>query len=351
MHESEHPAATDAMPVTPVEPKPRTMPKVSLPLGPDLLPELRRYLMMRQVLLGALVLLLLLHLAAPGLFDLGTLLLLAGLYALIVGSGGLEAARLGSAGDRRRQERLAEDALRRAGRLQSHLEPGSATDDVASRILAQGREPRQAVILAGNEAEDALRAVYRHYAQAERMAGTTDGTGVPLTFLVQELIWRGLLAPDIYDTAEPILALREIALAPRTQIAPQVANDCVRAAQAVALRVQSLGIEIHPRRTPLSWLRGEEPGASADTTTLVLEKQRLAMLEEKHVVVEPTVDEDGQTTTFRPRPVRHREPDEGAEGGDVGPVETATAPAAQEPARFDTRRGHPAGDHQDAPPT
>ncbi|HVC80268.1 MAG TPA: hypothetical protein VNL35_07190 [Chloroflexota bacterium] len=224
--------------------------------GGDLLPRLRRYLMTRSVVCGVVVVVLLLHLVAGKVFDLGTLLLLAVLYALIVGTGGLEAARNSGAGsDSRRQERLAEDALRRAGRLQSHLEPCTATDDVVNRILASGTDPRKMAILAGNEVEDALRAVYRHFSDAERMAGTSNGTDLPLTFLVQELIWRALLSPDIYDTAEPILALREIAMSPRAGIQPRVATDIARATQAVVLRVQSLGIDIHPRRVPLSWLR------------------------------------------------------------------------------------------------
>ncbi|HVA88719.1 MAG TPA: hypothetical protein VNL71_02650 [Chloroflexota bacterium] len=224
--------------------------------GGDLLPQLRRYLMTRSVVCGVVVVLLLLHLVLGKVFDLGTLLLLAILYALIVGTGGLEAARNSGAGsDSRRQERLAEDALRRAGRLQSHLEPCSATDDVVNRILASGGDPRRMAILAGNEVEDALRAVYRHFSDAERMAGTSNGTDLPLTFLVQELIWRALLSPDVYDTAEPILALRELAMSPRASIQPRVATDIARATQAVVLRVQSLGIDIHPRRVPLSWLR------------------------------------------------------------------------------------------------
>ena len=124
------------------------------------------------------------------------------------------------------------------------------------RILASGSDPRRMVILAGNEVEDALRAVYRHYSEAERMAGTSNGTDLPLTFLVQELIWRGLLAPDIYDTAEPILCLRDMALDPRVRrSARRPPAICARATQAVILRVQSLGIEIHPRRVPLAWLR------------------------------------------------------------------------------------------------
>jgi hypothetical protein len=246
----DHQAPHEANPGTPVVRKPRTV------SGADLLPEIRRYLMLRPVLFGTLLLLLLLHLIASTVFDLGTLVLILGIYLLAVGSGGLEAARLsGSGGDRRRQERLAEDALRRAGRLQSHLDPCTATDDVVNRILASGNDPRRMVIVSGNEVEDALRAVYRHYSEAERMAGTSNGTDLPLTFLVQELIWRGLLPPDVYDTAEPILSLREIAGAPRGQITPQVAHDIARATQAVILRVQSLGIKIHTNRAPLAWLR------------------------------------------------------------------------------------------------
>jgi hypothetical protein len=115
------------------------------------------------------------------------------------------------------------------------------------------------VIVAGNEVEDALRAVYRHYSESERTAGTSNGTDLPLTFLVQELIWRGLLSPDIYDTAEPILALRDMAIEPRARIEPRTATDAARATQAVVLRVQSLGIEIRPRRTSLPWTRTDVP--------------------------------------------------------------------------------------------
>jgi hypothetical protein len=219
--------------------------------------------MTRSVVCGVVVVLLLLHLVAGKVFDLGTLLLLAVLYALIVGTGGIEAARNSGAGsDARRQERLAEDALRRAGRLQSHLDPCTATDDVVNRILASSTDPRKMAILAGNEVEDALRAVYRHFSEAERMAGTSNGTDLPLTFLVQELIWRALLSPDVYDTAEPILALRELAMSPRASIQPRVATDIARATQAVVLRVQSLGIDIHPRRVPLSWLREPQEEAA-----------------------------------------------------------------------------------------
>ncbi len=260
MQQPDHPVTHDHVPVTPVVHRSRAM------NAADLMPEIRRYMMMRPVLFGTLLVLLLLHLIASSVFDLGTLILLFGVYLLSVGSGGLEAARLsGAGGDQRRQERLAEDALRRAGRLQSHLDPCTATDDVVNRILASGNDPRRMVIVAGNEVEDALRAVYRHYSEAERMAGTSNGTDLPLTFLVQELIWRGLLPPDVYDTSEPILSLREIATAPRSQIAPSVATDIARATQAVILRVQSLGIKIHANRVPLAWLRhdpnaGDDPG-------------------------------------------------------------------------------------------
>jgi hypothetical protein len=229
------------------------------------LPEVRRYLMMRPVLSAALLVLLILHWAFGSVFDLATLILVFGMYLLAVGSGGLEAARLsGNGGDRRRQERLAEDALRRAGRLQSHLDPCTATDDVVNRILSSSNDPRLMVIVAGNEVEDALRAVYRHYSEADRMAGTTNGTDLPLTVLVQELIWRGLLPPDAYDTAEPILSIRELAREPRSQITPQVASDIARASQAVILRVQSLGIRIQPNRTPLAWLRHDANGHDDD---------------------------------------------------------------------------------------
>jgi hypothetical protein len=232
--------------------------------GESLLAEVRHYLMLKPVVCGALLLFLILHFIAASVFDFTTFLVLAGLYLLLIGSGGVEAARLsGTGGDVRRQERLAEDALRRGGRLQSLLDPGTATDDVVNRILASGSEPRRMIIVAGNEVEDALRAVYRHYAAAERTAGTTNGTDLPLSFLVQELIWRGLLSPDLYDTAEPILTLREMALEPRTRIELRTATDVARATQAVVLRVQSLGIEIHARRTPLAWMRTD---AAADTT-------------------------------------------------------------------------------------
>ncbi|MGH2346590.1 MAG: hypothetical protein ACRDG4_15300, partial [Chloroflexota bacterium] len=238
--------------------------------GAELLPQVRRYMMTRSVACLVAVVLLVLHLIFANVVDIGTLLLIAVLYALIVGTGGLEAARdSGSGGDLRRQERLVEDALRRAGRSQSHLDPGSAADDVVNRILAGGSDPRRMVILAGNEVEDALRAVYRHFSDAERTAGTSNGTDLPLTFLVQELIWRGLLSPDIYDTAEPILALRDLAMLPRATIQPQVATDIARATQAVILRIQALGIDIRPRRIPLSWLREaptDEPEPRAPTS-------------------------------------------------------------------------------------
>jgi hypothetical protein len=252
VQQPDHPVTHDHVPVMPVVHRSRAM------NAADLMPEIRRYMMMRPVVFGTLLVLLLLHLIFSTVFDLGTLFLLLGVYLLAVGSGGLEAARLsGTGGDQRRQERLAEDALRRAGRLQSHLDPCTATDDVVNRILASGNDPRRMVIVAGNEVEDALRAVYRHYSEAERMAGTSNGTDLPLTFLVQELIWRGLLPPDVYDTSEPILSLREIATVPRSQISRSVATDIARATQAVILRVQSLGIKIHPNRVPLAWLRHE----------------------------------------------------------------------------------------------
>jgi hypothetical protein len=188
------------------------------------------------------------------------------IYLVAMGPGGLEMARLsGSGGDRRRQERLAEDALRRAGRLQSHLDPCSATDDVINRLLAATTDPRRLVMLAAEEVEEALRAVYRHYAEAERMAGTSNGTDVPLIFQVQELIYRGLLPPDVYETAEPILNLREIAEGPRSQISQQVARDVARVTQAIILRIQSMGIRIQPARAPLTWLRpdGDDPDDDA----------------------------------------------------------------------------------------
>jgi hypothetical protein len=235
--------------------------------GAELLPQIRRAMMTRSVACATAVVLLFLHLVFAKQFDIGTLLLVVVIYALIVGSGGLEAARdSGSGGDVRRQERLVEDALRRAGRSQSHLEPSSAADDVVNRILAGGSDPRRMVILSGNEVEDALRAVYRHFSDAERTAGTSNGTDLPLTFLVQELIWRGLLSPDIWDTAEPILALRDLAMLPRAVVQPHVATDIARATQAVILRVQALGIDIRPRRTPLSWLREPVSDESEDRT-------------------------------------------------------------------------------------
>jgi hypothetical protein len=222
-------------------------------------------MLLRPVLFGTLLALLLLHWIAPSAFDLATLFLLLGIYLVAVGSGGLEAARLsGTGGDRRRQERLAEDALRRAGRLQSHLDPCSATDDVVNRLLAATRDSRRLVILAADEVEDALRAVYRHYAEADRMAGTSNGTDVPLIFQVQELIYRGLLPPDVYETAEPILTLRDIAEGPRSQISPQVARDVARATQAIILRIQSMGIGIQPSRTPLTWIRHDMDDADDD---------------------------------------------------------------------------------------
>lgn len=260
MQQPDRLANANTSPAAPQASGPRPLPSL------DWLPEVRRYLMMRPVVFGGVLVLLVLHLVAPGAFDLATLLLLSCLYLLVIGSGGLEAARLsGAGGDQRRQERLAEDALRRAGRLQSHLEPCTATDDVVHRILASGEDPRRMAILAGNEVEDALRAVYRHFSEADRMAGTSNGTDLPLPFMVQELIWRGLLSPDIYDTAEPILSLREMAMAPRAAITPQIASDVARATQAVVLRVQSLGIEIRPQRRPLTWLRDEsEPVMQAE---------------------------------------------------------------------------------------
>jgi hypothetical protein len=271
---TDQPVQTDVTPVKPADPKPRLVHKSHLAAGGDLLLEIRRYLLMRQVVLIGVALLLILHWIFPAPFDWTTMVLIAVLYALLVGSGGLEAARLsGTGGDLRRQERLAEDALRRAGRLQSHLEPGTATNEVLERILASGQDPRRAAILAGNEVEDALRAVYRHFAENERLAGTATGAELPIVFMVQELIWRGLLAPDIYDTAEPVLALRDMALTPRVQIEPGTASDAARAAQAIVLRVESLGIEIRPRRVPLAWMRTEpattrpelaDPGSRAE---------------------------------------------------------------------------------------
>ncbi len=231
----------------------------------EVLAGARRYMLLRPVLFSTLFALLVLHWVAPSAFDLGTLILLLGIYLVAVGSGGLEAARLsGSGGDRRRQERLAEDALRRAGRLQSHLDPCSATDDVINRLLASTTDPRRLVILAADDVEDALRAVYKHYTEAERMAGTSNGVDLPMIFQVQELIYRGLLPPDVYETAEPILALREIAQGPRSQITQQVARDVARVTQAIILRIQSMGIRIQPARAQLMWLRHDVDEADDD---------------------------------------------------------------------------------------
>jgi hypothetical protein len=321
VQQSDHLTRSDAAPLAPVEPQPRTLPKVDWQ-------EARRYLMMRPVVCGALVVLLLLHLVWPARFDLATLVLLGGLYLLAIGSGGLEAARLsGAGGADRRQERLAEDALKRAGRLQSHLDPGTASDDVVHRILAGGGDARRTVILSGNEVEDALRAVYRHFSEAERLAGTSNGTDLPLPFLVQELIWRGLLPPDIYETAEPILSLREMAQSPRAQISPQIAGDAARATQAVVLRVQSLGIEIHPQRRQLTWRR-EEPESeppSAPETPLPAEP----------AAAEPDLLEDGQIVDGdRLNLSLAAEPTEASERDD-GRIASRTASSSPEPS--DTR--------------
>ena len=322
MQHSDHPAKADAQSPSLAGIKSRPLP------GADLLPEIRRYLMMRSVLFGIVVILLLLHLIAPSVFDFATLLLLGIIYLLAVGQGGLEAARLsGTGGDLRRQERLAEDALRRAGRLQSNLEPGSSTDDVVNRILASGSDPRRMVIVAGNEVEDAVRAVYRHFSEAERMAGTSNGSDLPLTFLVQELIWRGLLSPDIYDTAEPILALRDMAMAPRAQIQPHIANDIARATQAVVLRVQSLGIEIHPRRVPLAWLRSEtvEQGQAALASNEPAEEPvQVEIVRDDHDIDEgEIVDGDRLEVPMLKEPVAsreqaRREPPSRSTGGETG---------------------------------
>jgi hypothetical protein len=134
------------------------------------------------------------------------------------------------------------------------------------------------VVLAGDEVEEALRAVYGHYSEAERMAGTANGTDLPLVFEVQELIYRGLLPPDVWDTAEPILTLREIAMAPRSQISSQVATDIARATQAIILRIQSLGIKFHASRVPLAWLRHDgdyvDDSSSASSREHVIEVER-----------------------------------------------------------------------------
>lgn len=363
MQHSDPPAPTD---VSPVDPKPRALPRSMLALGPDLLLEIRRYMMMRQVLFGCACLLLLLHLILPAALDLGSILLLAGIYLLAVGSGGLEAARLSASGDQRRQERLAEDALRRAGRAQSHLEPGSATDEVATRILASSDDPRRALILAGNEVEDALRAVYRHFSESERLAGTTSAAELPLQFMVQELIWRGLLAPDIYDTAEPILALREMAQGPRAQIRPQTAGDVARAAQTVVLRVQSLGVDIHPRKAPLAWMRPKPPESveatallEADTRSIGGEPSDPVELSPPPSEAEPPIpepmDDDGGPSPLRfnrpARPIRGESPHE-----ENGTPQTerldhaqATETLAYETPRWEVRPRQGAADSADLP--
>jgi hypothetical protein len=301
----DQPVHTDVMPVQPADPKPRLVHKPQLPSGSDLLPEIRRYLMMRRVVLIGVCVLLILHWVFPGFMDFTAVLLIACVYALAVGSGGLEAARLsGTGGDQRRQERLSEDALKRAGRLQSHLEPGTASDEVVQRILAGGDDPRRAVILSGNEVEDALRAVYRHFAENERLAGTSTGADLPLTFIVQELIWRGLLAPDIYDTAEPVLALRDLAQTPRVQIEQRTANDAARAAQAVVLRVESLGIEIRSRRVPLAWMRNEHSSPRAETGSAPLQRPDLAVAPPADPSVDEVQPEGEDLAALRfPRPV------------------------------------------------
>ena len=267
MQRSDQPDSTDVSAAPSAERRSGLVQRPAMLAESDLLPEIRRYLLMRPVAFCGLILLLVLHWLDPSAFDFTAVLLIAAIYALIVASGGLDMARLSTTGgDKRRQERLAEDALRRAGRLQSHLEPGTASDAVMHRVMASAHEPRRAILLAGNEVEDALRAVYRHYAEAERLAGNSNGTDLPLSFMVQELIWRGLLAPDIYDTAEPVLSLRDMAMEPRAVILPQTAGDCARAAQAIVLRIESLGIQIHPRRMPLAWLKPEPESAQTNST-------------------------------------------------------------------------------------
>lgn len=308
MQHTDQPVQTDVTPAQPADRKPRLVHMAQLPASGDLLPRIRRYLMMRPVALGAVCLVLILHWALPGPFDFTTVLLLAGLYLLLLGSGGLEAARLSGGGDARRQERLAEDALRRAGRLQSHLEPGTATDEVWERILSSGHDPRRALLLAGNEVEDALRAVYRHFAENERLAGTSTGADLPLAFMVQELIWRGLLAPDIYDTAEPVLALREMALAPRTHIEQQTARDAARAAQAIVLRVESLGIDIRPRRVPLAWMRNEHAFPRLDPAATTPRPENTAPAPAEPPVVDAPVTEDGSATLRFPRTLHDEHP-------------------------------------------
>jgi hypothetical protein len=51
---------------------------------------------------------------------------------------------------------------------------------------------------------------------------------------------------------------------PRAVVQPHVATDIARATQAVILRVQALGIDIRPRRIPLSWLREPAPDEPAE---------------------------------------------------------------------------------------
>ena len=347
MQHSDPPAPTD---VSPVDPKPRALPRPHLALGPELLLETRRYMMMRQVLFGCACVLLLLHLIWPVAFDLGSILLLSGIYLLAVGSGGLEAARLSASGDQRRQERLAEDALRRAGRAQSHLEPGSATDEVSTRILASSDDPRRALILAGNEAEDALRAVYRHFSETERLAGTTSAAELPLQFMVQELIWRGLLAPDIYDTAEPILALREMAQGPRAQIRPQTAGDVARAAQTVVLRVQSLGVDIHPRKAPLTWMRPIAPDPGEATVTIDTEAQDrsgelngtteppILVTEEEPLVPEPVGEDDAPSPLRFNRPARPIRGEMPYEEGGAPQTERLDHAPTKEPVAYEAPR-------------
>jgi hypothetical protein len=271
---SDQPDSTDVAATPPADRRSGLAQRPAMLAESDLLPEIRRYLMMRPVVFAGLIVLLVLHWLDQSAFDFTTVLLLAAIYVLIVASGGLDVARLSTTGgEKRRQERLAEDALRRAGRLQSHLEPGTASDAVMNRVMASAHEPRRAVLLAGNEVEDALRAVYRHYSEAERLAGTSNSTDLPLSFMVQELIWRGLLAPDIFDTAEPVLSLRDMALEPRAAILPQTAGDCARAAQAIVLRIESLGIQIHPRRMPLAWLKQEPEGVQPQRPAADVEDQ------------------------------------------------------------------------------
>jgi len=214
--------------------------------------------------------------------------------------------------------------------------------------------------------EDALRAVYRHFSETERLAGTTSAAELPLQFMVQELIWRGLLAPDIYDTAEPILALREMAQGPRAQIRPQTAGDVARAAQTVVLRVQSLGVDIHPRKAPLTWMRPIAPETGEATTMIEAEAQDrsgelngameppILVAEEEPLVPEP-VGEDHAPSPLRfnrpARPIRGESPHEESDTPQTERLDHATTkePVAIEAPRWDVRPRQGATDPTDLP--